>query len=136
MRLNIQWRENPQESGNDHEAKKWQTKKNNKDGDVHEDETGDEKNKWVETQTTDNKRRRGASTAATEQQHEAKKQNRPTHRQRDTGQNEMQTKTDALELSLWQICPRRRIDPFPLSYKNFAVRTCISPQLYIQLLKN
>ena len=111
-------------------------KKNNEDGDVHEDETGDEINKWVETQTTDTKRRSGASTATTEQQHEAKKQNRPTHRQRDTGQNETQTKTDTLELSLWQICPRRRIDPFPFKYKNFAVRTCTSPQPYIQLFKN
>ena len=48
MRLDIWRRENPQESGNDHEAKNKKREQNNKDSDDHENWTGNESNIEVE----------------------------------------------------------------------------------------
>ena len=85
-------------------------KKNKKDGDGHEDGTENEITRGAEHRQEKKKRGEHIHNRTTTQDKETKP---PTHRPRDTGQNETQTKTGKLELSLWQICPRRRIDPPP-----------------------
>ena len=71
------------------------------------------------TQTT-----RQAETTNENEKTKRTTENWATHRTPDT-KKQNTNKYNDLELSPWQMSPRRRIAPLPLNLKNFAVRTWI-----------